>query len=264
MRQRKAFSLVELLVVIGIMLVIASIALPMLIRSYSRSDAAKQRMDLNTIALALNQYKQDFGDYPRPDAADVSGERGARILCWALIAPQDATGDGADGLGFRVRKDMGKPHPPYIQPDRLKVSATDATGKITNKDGGAILYYPASPIKADVTQGTNYCGTAATSLYNSADNVGLMTEVNLRALLGDWSVNGRADVGLALAAVPPKFAAMTVTEQPVTGLPFLLVSPGPDGLFGATGIQAGTPDAKKWTENKAAVAASDDIVNFDR
>jgi hypothetical protein len=35
-------------------------------------------------------------------------------------------------------------------------------------------------------------------------------------------------------------------------------------LFGATGIQGGTPDAKKWTENKAAVAASDDIVNFDR
>jgi prepilin-type N-terminal cleavage/methylation domain-containing protein len=87
MRQRKAFSLVELLVVIGIMLVIASIALPMLIRSYSRADVAKQKMDLNTIGVALEAYRSDYGDLPRVPSPGL----GAAVLCKALVGPGGTT-----------------------------------------------------------------------------------------------------------------------------------------------------------------------------
>src|SRR6476646_5365944 len=116
----RGFTLIEILVVIGIILVLAGILLPMLIKAYSYADKSKGAADLQSIALALENYRQDCGDYPRP-YNDTTNYRGARALCQALVAPGTAAQDGADGLGFRVRTGMGQVKGPYLQMDRFKV-----------------------------------------------------------------------------------------------------------------------------------------------
>jgi prepilin-type N-terminal cleavage/methylation domain-containing protein len=319
MRHHRGFSLVELLVVIGIILVLAGISVPMLIKAYSASDKAKARMDLNTVALALEAYKTDFGDYPRPPAG--SAGLGAVILCKALVAPGPATGtsaepwasgtaytageivddggttyvciqnirttnpdayaptsnanywkafpdaDGADGLGFRIRAGMGKPKPAYLQVDRLKVRGL----MITNRDGHPILYYPATPSNPTITSGTGYIATAGAK-YNSADNNGLLHEKGLRALCGDYSINGRIDSAIS-------------DEKAFAVEPFILLLPGPDGIYGPSRLAgsytgpddnngsafttniagAATPTTlNQWRRNKQAVAECDDATNLIR
>lgn len=83
----RGFSLVELLVVIGIIVVLAGIALPALIKAYSAAEKTKGRSDLNTIGIGLEAYKSIYGDYPRTNGVQNTG---AAVLTKALIGPGDA------------------------------------------------------------------------------------------------------------------------------------------------------------------------------
>ncbi|MGD0463067.1 MAG: prepilin-type N-terminal cleavage/methylation domain-containing protein [Tepidisphaeraceae bacterium] len=120
MRNRKAFTLVELLVVIGIIALLAGILLPVLNHVRRTSQITGQKADFQTIATALEQYKADFGDYPRnanlPTWSVASTGFPAPVfysLAVALLGPGPAVtetvgsnlevGDGADGPGFRCQ-----------------------------------------------------------------------------------------------------------------------------------------------------------------
>jgi prepilin-type N-terminal cleavage/methylation domain-containing protein len=91
--RRRAFTLTELLVVIGIVVALAALGLPMALRSYRSAIKARTLSDLAAIAAGLNAYKQDFGDYPRvltkdPLVSNGPGWNiGGAILCKALIGP---------------------------------------------------------------------------------------------------------------------------------------------------------------------------------
>ena len=67
-KSRHAFTLVELLVVIGIIVVIASIGIPMGFKAYRAGERARTQADLNSITVALEAFRADWGDYPRPDS----------------------------------------------------------------------------------------------------------------------------------------------------------------------------------------------------
>ncbi|HZZ43435.1 MAG TPA: type II secretion system protein [Tepidisphaeraceae bacterium] len=155
-RPRHAFSLTELLVVVGIIAGLIAILVPFIGHARKQAEITRTRADLNTIAAALEAYKADFGDYPRveytPGIANVAGSRpepptGAQILCWALIGPapmaeknplstNHAIQDGADGPGFRTRPPLagvdgvlgttddvpqGRVYGPYIPVDKFKI-----------------------------------------------------------------------------------------------------------------------------------------------
>lgn len=325
--KRRGFTLVELLVVIGIILVIAGIALPALIKAYSHSEKSKGRADLNTIAVCLEAYKQDYGDYPRLPTDPVTGNpvanTGAAILCKALVGPGNAitaapvwsgsptvynpgdmvvdsgvtylcivtiptTGgsayaptsnttywvrfddiDGLDGPGWRPRQGA-KVQAAYLQMERFKLRDM----AICNRDNQIILYYPANPgsPRIDKVPGSNtvapdplggwyggYVGPTPAAgkplpLYNSNDNLALMPLNSLRALLGDYGLDGAIDNAVGV-------------ENPVaTQVRFVLITPGPDGTYGPSSpaLQTGAPTAAKWSNNKASVAGCDDIVNFER
>src|SRR5580704_4922536 len=67
MTNRKAFTLVELLVVIGIIAILAGLLLPAISQMHRSAQITGQKADFVTIANALDAYKADFGDYPRND-----------------------------------------------------------------------------------------------------------------------------------------------------------------------------------------------------
>src|SRR5688500_8151272 len=89
-RSDRGFTLVELLVVIGIIVLLMGILLPVANRAYSKAERARVARELQAIGSALEAYKQDHGFYPDPGADPTvtnAGVRGANILCRALIAP---------------------------------------------------------------------------------------------------------------------------------------------------------------------------------
>ena len=65
--QRRAFTLVELMVVIGIIALLGTILLPMANRARAAAKRVTMQSDLQAIANAIEAYKHDFGDIPRPD-----------------------------------------------------------------------------------------------------------------------------------------------------------------------------------------------------
>lgn len=61
----RGFTLIELLIVIAIILILISIALPNFLEAQQRAKVAKCKGELKTYILALESYKMDFGGYPR-------------------------------------------------------------------------------------------------------------------------------------------------------------------------------------------------------
>jgi prepilin-type N-terminal cleavage/methylation domain-containing protein len=251
-RPRRAFTLVELLIVIGIALVLMGILLPAINRAYNESVRTKMALDLQTIATALEAYRQDHGDIPRPSPSGaavaytgrVAGWDGAIILCRALLGPGDAATDGADGMGFRnlpLSVTTSKVQGPYLSPDRFKLvrpnSAAAPTTQaelnnacLADRNGRPVLYYPAIK-NVDVTS-TNGFVAAVTwpsttrPMFNSSDNSGAYAVNKLRMLLGDADSDNGAFTGNA------KNGRIDGTEQPAFKGEFLLISAGPDETFG--------------------------------
>jgi prepilin-type N-terminal cleavage/methylation domain-containing protein len=155
-RGRGGFTLVELLVVIGIIVLLVSIVTPMVMNSRRSAARTRTQADLNTIALGLEQYKKDFGDYPRPDLAGPDGPD-YPVLAWALLGPWQAVqngadpGDGADGMGFRTQWDPvksvgGRVFGPYIAAEKFKIEkvagGTHTKAYLQDQYGSRIEYLP--------------------------------------------------------------------------------------------------------------------------
>ncbi len=136
-RRRTGFTLVEMLVVIGILMLLISLLVAAVTIAKKRAEVTRIRSDLQTIAAALEQYRADFGKYPMR----TSGY--GHILAWALIGPGPASEDGVDGPGFRGMAG-GKVYPPYLQSTFVTVKTSPSTGDwdILDYQGHVIEYYP--------------------------------------------------------------------------------------------------------------------------
>ncbi len=79
---QSAFTLVEMLVVIGIIVLLIGIAVPMLNRAWKNAVRTRMAADLQAIATGLDAYRQDFKDYPRIDysAPGAGGATGLNVL----------------------------------------------------------------------------------------------------------------------------------------------------------------------------------------
>lgn len=230
------FTLLEMLVVIGIIVVLVGILYPIITRAMRGSEVSRLRMDLQTISLALEQYKSDHGDYPRNIDAGLaatpqSDYRGAILLTKALIAPADEADDGAPGPGFR-RQQQGRIFGPYLKPESFRIANPDGNSIDPNTTAydhavmmdpysRPILYFPGRASIPDVSQQNMFVndvapGAGARPLYNRYDNA-ILPLTAMREMLGDReTVDGAIGVGETAAH---------------TG-PFLLWSAGPDGEFG--------------------------------
>jgi type II secretory pathway pseudopilin PulG len=135
-----------MLVVIGIIVTLLSILIPSVAAMRRAAEKKAIQADLNTIGTALDAYKSDFGDYPRPPLNNLN----YRMLAWGLIGaaevpdPFGATPtDGNTGPGFRTAIG-GKVWGPYISPDKFKpTTGTDPyRWDLFDRYGQPIEYFP--------------------------------------------------------------------------------------------------------------------------
>ncbi len=112
MRNRqKGFSLIELLIVVAIILIIAAVAIPNLLRSKMAANEASAVTSLQTLNTVCIQYETTYGGYP-PALANLGPGNPATPATADLIDSVLATGNKA-GYNFT-----------YV------VGSTDASGHV--------------------------------------------------------------------------------------------------------------------------------------
>ena len=74
MKQRKGFTLIELMIVIAIIIILAAIAIPNYLRMTDRAKRARVAGDFTSIATAIEAYSVDWGHYPVTTAANAFGK----------------------------------------------------------------------------------------------------------------------------------------------------------------------------------------------
>lgn len=94
MKKNKGFTLIEILVVVAIIGVLATISLVALNTSRAKARDARRIEDVKKIALALEQYASDNGDYP--------------LMDWAYSTPK--TPWGTDNNNWLVLGEMLSPY----------------------------------------------------------------------------------------------------------------------------------------------------------
>ncbi len=63
-KSRRAFTLIELLIVVAIIAILAAIAVPNFLEAQTRSKVSRVKSDLRTVATALESYYVDNNHYP--------------------------------------------------------------------------------------------------------------------------------------------------------------------------------------------------------
>jgi type IV pilus assembly protein PilA len=91
---RKGFTLVELMIVIAIIILIASIAVPQYMQYIGRAQLATLQNDMQTLQKALAIYVQDWGSYPVQTNAETVINAGAvqtSTVLYKELTAQSAT-----------------------------------------------------------------------------------------------------------------------------------------------------------------------------
>jgi len=106
MENRKGFSLIELLIVIAIISIITAIVVPNLMSANIRAKVSGVKADMGSIAIALEDYKVDHGEYPRDSRFSRSTPYASDIIAQPNqdFDGKNGSDDGNDaiGLGYLV------------------------------------------------------------------------------------------------------------------------------------------------------------------
>ena len=73
----KAFTLIELLIVVAIIAILAAIAVPNFLEAQTRAKISRVQSELRSFATAIESYRLDYGKYPK----SMNGATGEEIVC---------------------------------------------------------------------------------------------------------------------------------------------------------------------------------------
>jgi general secretion pathway protein G len=71
-QNQRGFTLIELVVVMGILALLAAIATPQVVKHFGRAKAQAARVEIKNIGVALDLFKMDVGRYPRREETLVA------------------------------------------------------------------------------------------------------------------------------------------------------------------------------------------------
>ena len=87
LRGRKAFTLIELLIVVAIIAILAAIAVPNFLEAQTRAKVSKAHADIRSLATALESYRVDNNKYvPTPNFNRQTGQQTFTLEArWAYL-----------------------------------------------------------------------------------------------------------------------------------------------------------------------------------
>jgi type IV pilus assembly protein PilA len=140
MRKQEGFSLIELLIVVAIILIIAAIAIPSLIRARVSANESAAAANTRTIITAEIQYHTTFAVYS-PDLTSMGTPASG---CATGVPPSS----GACLLDFALSNAGTNPKSGYL-----------FTASATNAAAGQAFVEGASPSVPGLTGVKSFCGT---------------------------------------------------------------------------------------------------------
>lgn len=102
-RSIKAFTLVELLITLAIIMILTAVATPTVIGYINRSKISRAQMEMGYLKTSIQVYFNDWGIYPTA----LTGLRGDSVNAATLLTITGLTGP-IDYLGTPVPKDIFK------------------------------------------------------------------------------------------------------------------------------------------------------------
>lgn len=152
---KRGFSLVELMIVVALLILLATIAIPNLTEAQLKARRAKAEAELNELSKAIEAYFLDYRVYPATDHSDASrGGAGANV-----------------GLTDASKEFLARPT------FRNRAASTDPLAMLTTP----VAYMPAYP--NDVFASSN----SATFSYSTPDEFTLGQSITEKGWIA-WSV----------------------------------------------------------------------------
>ena len=230
---RPAFTLVEILVAVGIIILLLAILVPALSRVHASALKTVAMAQLGALQAGLQQYYTDFNTYPpsAPAYGGIPANRGSVMLAQGLMGFLDFNADGAGpsnndpAFGFRTQRNAamggGRVYGPYATADAkiYKInSATDQT--FVDPWDHEILYYCSTraPVPAQI-----FGGGGTSSYFNAGD---------CSATSGAASPNAAPAAFFSLITNGASNTVTSFGTGAVTGASsYLLISAGYDGKY---------------------------------
>jgi len=148
-KQEKGFSLIELLIVVAIILIIAAIAIPNLLRSRMAANQASAVGSVRTINTAAISYNSTYGNGFPPSMAAIGNNGTTSITCTnAELIDSVLTGKTKSGYTF------------IVSPGTAQVNSTSSScaAGYGYSDGYMVT---AVPVTVGTTGQTSYCSDAS-------------------------------------------------------------------------------------------------------
>lgn len=152
-KKQKGFSLIELLIVVAIILIIAAIAIPNLLRSRMAANEASAVGSVRTINTAAITYSSTYGNGFPSDLLEVGGAAGASATC-DHAGLLDSVLGGVTGVNVKSGYSFA------MQAGTTVAAATPPTGcaKSGYSDGYGIT---ATPVTVGTTGQRQFCSDAS-------------------------------------------------------------------------------------------------------
>ncbi|HUU93634.1 MAG TPA: type II secretion system protein [Phycisphaerae bacterium] len=261
-RASVGFTLVELLVVMGIIGLLVGLLMPAVQRAIIAARVGRTKAIIQSLSVGLEAFKADWGVYPPSDNGgddDLEGASsnwtGAPLMGYALMGPDgkgwgvraaDQSGGSSDWVlpfGGQARKAYG----PYFTQESGDTLAIRDAFPTFGESVGLILYYRFDP------RGTS----------GESDLYGNYEHDDNPAGAGDWrdykGFNDRNHFLLSVRYEDMNRVSRWQRED------YLLISPGPDRYYGHVYFDPRNPDVvRAATQNDAesGKAVYDDVTNF--